>query len=211
MEREFGCVLWPRFAEFVNMRFGPPIRSNSLGELKSLNLTGYVEEYQRQFLALLCCCDNLSPRHQVDLFAARLGQPLASDVEMQRPSNLQTAMSLAWAYERRHQAADSATLAGGSPWPRNPANQAHTTRSGVLIGCSDLDSSHQGHAPTFPAAVTGRDGREAPQGECYFCSEKFSPDHKCAPKGVYLPELDDEASADEAAEELGLSLVPYMP
>ena len=47
MERDFGIVSWPRFVEFVNMRFGPPIRSNALGELKELRRTGSVEEYQR--------------------------------------------------------------------------------------------------------------------------------------------------------------------
>jgi hypothetical protein len=65
------------------MRFGPPIRSNALGELKELRHTSTVEEYERQFLALLCFCDNLTPQHQLDLFTAGLGQPLASDVKMQ--------------------------------------------------------------------------------------------------------------------------------
>ena len=72
MEKEFGVVFWPRFSDFVNMRFGPPIRFNSLGELKELQRTGTVE-YQRQFLALLCRCDNLWPQHQIDLFTAGLG------------------------------------------------------------------------------------------------------------------------------------------
>jgi len=70
------------------MRFGPPIRSNALGELKDLRRTGSVEDYQRQFLALLCRCDNLTWQHQVDLFTSGLGQPLCSDVEMQRPTSL---------------------------------------------------------------------------------------------------------------------------
>lgn len=52
-------------------------------------------------MALLCRCEHLTRQHQIDLFTAGLGQPLASDVEMQRPANLQTAMSLARAYERR--------------------------------------------------------------------------------------------------------------
>ncbi|CAN6177503.1 unnamed protein product [Urochloa humidicola] len=116
MKRDFGIVSWPRFVEFVMLRFGPPIRSNALGEMKALHRTGTVEEYQRQFLALLCRCDQLSPRQQIDLFIAGLGQPLASDVEMQRPSNLQTAMSLARAYELRSKEAAKAI----NPYPRKP-------------------------------------------------------------------------------------------
>ena len=47
LERDEGVLAWPRFADFVNMRFGPPIRSNPLGELAQLRRTGSVEDYQR--------------------------------------------------------------------------------------------------------------------------------------------------------------------
>jgi hypothetical protein len=101
LEREYGLLSWARFTEFVNLCFGPPIRSNPLGELKELHRTGTVEEYQRQFLTLLCRCEGLSPQHQMNLFTAGLGEPMSSDVEMQRPADLQAAMSLARAFERR--------------------------------------------------------------------------------------------------------------
>jgi hypothetical protein len=57
LERDYGMVSWTRFTELVNLRFGLPIRFNPLGELKGLHRIGTVEEYQRQFLALLCRCD----------------------------------------------------------------------------------------------------------------------------------------------------------
>lgn len=102
LEWEHNLVSWARFAEFLNLCFGPPIRSNSLGELKELYRTGSMEDYQRQFRALLCCChyDDLSPRHQIDMFTAGLGQPLSSPVELLKPPNLQTTMSYAHAQER---------------------------------------------------------------------------------------------------------------
>jgi hypothetical protein len=34
--RDFGIISWPRFAEFMDLHFGPPIRSNALGEIKEL-------------------------------------------------------------------------------------------------------------------------------------------------------------------------------
>ena len=43
------------------------------------------------------------------------------------------------------------------------------------------------------------------KGECYFCTEQFGPDHKCATKGVFLLELDDDATEEEAANNLGIS------
>lgn len=82
MERDFGMVPWPRFVEFVNLRFGPPICTNSVGEIKALVRSGTVEEYSWCFLALLSRSDNLSTRMAIDLYTGGLGQPLAFDVEM---------------------------------------------------------------------------------------------------------------------------------
>jgi hypothetical protein len=88
LKHDYGMLPWARFAGFVNLRFGPPIRSNPLGELKELHRTGTVEDYQRQFLQLLCRCDSLSPTHQMNLFTAGLGEPMTSDVQMQRSADL---------------------------------------------------------------------------------------------------------------------------
>jgi hypothetical protein len=44
------------------------------------------------------------------------------------------------------------------------------------------------------------------KGECYFCLEKFSLEHKCASKGVFLMELEDDDDLVLLADELGVSL-----
>jgi hypothetical protein len=72
LEKECGLLPWLRFTEFINLRFGPPIRSNPLGKLKELHHTGTVDDYQCQFLSLLCHCDGLAPKHQKNLFTASL-------------------------------------------------------------------------------------------------------------------------------------------
>jgi hypothetical protein len=100
LEHEYGLMSWARFAEFINLRFKPLLRFNPLDELKELRHTNSVEEYQRQFLALLCRCDGLSAVHAMNLFTTGLGEPMTSDVEMQWPEDLQAAMSLALAFER---------------------------------------------------------------------------------------------------------------
>jgi hypothetical protein len=43
LEREYDMLSWACFAEFINLRFGPPIISNPLSELKELHHTGMVE------------------------------------------------------------------------------------------------------------------------------------------------------------------------
>lgn len=40
--------------ELVELRFRPPLRTNSLGKLASLSCDGKVEDYQEQFLVKLC-------------------------------------------------------------------------------------------------------------------------------------------------------------
>lgn len=56
---------WRHFIELVELRFGPPLWTNSLGKLVSLHCGGKVEDYQEQFLAILCRPDPLT-EHQID-------------------------------------------------------------------------------------------------------------------------------------------------
>jgi hypothetical protein len=118
LEREYGMVPWNRFTEFMNLHFGPPLRSNPLGELKELRRIGSVDEYQCQLLALLCRCDGLSSAHAMNLFTVSLGEPMTPDVEMQRLDDLQSAMSLARAFERRASIATQAPVSCFPPRSR---------------------------------------------------------------------------------------------
>lgn len=81
LERDNGVISWAQFVEFTNLRFGPPIRSNPMAELKDLYRTGTGEEYQRQFSLLLCRCNDLTAMQQVNMFTAGLGEPLRTDVD----------------------------------------------------------------------------------------------------------------------------------
>lgn len=62
LQRDNGSMTWPCFVDFVNLHFGPSIRSNPMAELKELSRTSMVEEYQRQFSLLICRCEELMPR-----------------------------------------------------------------------------------------------------------------------------------------------------
>jgi hypothetical protein len=82
LERDHGILSWPRFFDFVNMRFRPPLKTNGMAELKDLCLTGTVDEYTRQLSLLLCRCNDLSMPQQVNMFTAGLSGPLRTDVEL---------------------------------------------------------------------------------------------------------------------------------
>jgi hypothetical protein len=48
------------------------------------------------------------------------------------------------------------------------------------------------------------------KGECYFCLEKYSQDHKCVMKGVFLMELSKEDDPESLVDDLGISLHALM-
>jgi hypothetical protein len=91
---------WAYFAQCVNERFGPPTRRNPLGELASLHKTGIVDDYIKRFLAHVARVGPLDEQ-QVNIYTAGLLKPLKTNVELQNPTDMEMAMSLARVYERR--------------------------------------------------------------------------------------------------------------
>ncbi|XP_066343988.1 uncharacterized protein [Miscanthus floridulus] len=53
VQQDEGTQSWRRFSELLNLRFGPLIQSNPLGELMACKRTSSVSEYQDRFEALL--------------------------------------------------------------------------------------------------------------------------------------------------------------
>jgi hypothetical protein len=106
---------WDRFVDLVSRRFGPPERSNPLGELIKLQRAGSVAEFQDQFLRLLARCDDVTEQQQIAIYTAGLGDPLRIDVELQRPVTLEDAMSLSRAFKRRNAPVEHPPASGCPP------------------------------------------------------------------------------------------------
>jgi hypothetical protein len=103
MEADHGTPTWNRFTELLNLRFGPPLRANLLGNQAACRRTGTVADYCEQFLSVLARAGKLSQSQQVQLFTVGLQPPLSIDVQIQAPQSLDVAMSLARSYELREQ------------------------------------------------------------------------------------------------------------
>jgi hypothetical protein len=99
IEWDNGTPTWRRFTELLNLRFGPPLRANPLGDLAACRRTGSVEDYSEQFLSLIACAGTLTESQQVQLFTVGLQPPMSIDVQIQAPQSLEVAMNLARAYE----------------------------------------------------------------------------------------------------------------
>ncbi|KAK8448035.1 hypothetical protein SEVIR_8G203733v4 [Setaria viridis] len=127
LERNSGPLSWSDFKMLCNQCFGPPLRSNPLGELAWLQFRSTMAEYQERFLALLCHADRLAPRQQVQLFTAGFPERIRIDVELQDPDDLQAAMSLVRAYKHCSLAPEDSTPSRpprSSAWPSFPAPAA---------------------------------------------------------------------------------------
>ena len=100
LQRDAPPLSWSHFKQLCQ-RFGPPLRSNPLGELARLPFRTTVDDYQERFWDLLAQTAPLSQEQQVQLFTAGLPDRIKIDVELMAPRDLNQALSLARAYERR--------------------------------------------------------------------------------------------------------------
>lgn len=151
---------WDTFKQLCYGQYGPPIRNNSLGELKHLTQVGTVTTYQQRLLALGSrTSDLLTDRQQVQLFTAGLTDDICIDVELQQPEDFQEAMALARAYERKGQQNGSRAPAPAST-PMTGATSSPTTAADT--------PGHQFRCLS-PAELPER----CKQGLCYKCDEKF--------------------------------------
>jgi hypothetical protein len=108
-------------------------------------------------------------------------------------------MNLARAYERRVTPVATKGKSSGSASPLITGGQKTGTGMTVL-------KSANTNKPRFKRLTTEELAAKRANGECYRCTEKYSADHQCSSKGVFLLELDDGVEEVEAIEELGTSL-----
>ena len=208
IQQDKGIPSWRRFKDLLHLCYGPPLRSNPLGELAACKRTGTVAEYQDRFQALLPRAGPLDEEQRVQLFTGGLLPPLSLDVEVHNPQSLAGAMSLARKLELREQyvvPAPRATTKGLLPAP--PPRLA-------------LPAPPPVHAAA-PNTVTieGRPVKRLTQAEqeerrrlglCYNCDEKFARGHNRVCKRLFfvdgmieeddshVPESSEEPTADES-------------
>ncbi|KAG6495596.1 hypothetical protein ZIOFF_043422 [Zingiber officinale] len=99
LERDRPHIQWEEVKYQCNLRFGPPIRYNKLGELAKLQQSGSVEEYQRKFEKLAARVSSLTSEQEVQIFISGLQDHIVVEVDFHHPEDLTSAMSFARLYE----------------------------------------------------------------------------------------------------------------
>ncbi|WMV32036.1 hypothetical protein MTR67_025421 [Solanum verrucosum] len=104
LETDLPQLSWDDFKRHCNLRFGPPIRSQKLGELAKLCQIGSVADYQETFEQLISRAGTLTQSQKIELYInGGLTDYIAIEVELHNPPDLSTAMSLSRLYERKEQ------------------------------------------------------------------------------------------------------------
>lgn len=148
----------------------------------------------------------MTERQQIQLFVDGLGQPLQTDVELQAPQSLESAMSLAHAYECRSQLAVPVAVppsqrpwhAGGAANPAPGLGASDDSGSSTLPTTAGLP-----HRTLSPVELE----RRCSQGLCYHCDEKFFVGLRC--KRLFVieiqPELKDADTGTGIEPEISLA------
>nr|CAH66611.1 H0211A12.14 [Oryza sativa] len=215
-EEAYGTPLWRRFKEMVELRFGPPLRHNKLGTLAELRRAGSVADYQEKFMSLLSRAGPLMEVQKIELFTAGLQGKLRIDVELEAPALLDTAMSLARAYELRVQIEDPVPIEPAKPPARAPATRPAASPAAPHVApIAAVASAPAAPAAAARAAAPVRAARVARRtltpeemqsqceaGLCFNCDEKFTPGHRCKRLfWLYAPSADDNETNPPNAED----------
>lgn len=183
LEREVGEISWSDFKDLCNQRFGPALGTNHLSDLARLPFRSSVAEYVETFLDRMAHAGYLTPAQQVLLFTRGLPELVKVDVELHRPTDLQSAMALARAYECRA----TAFAALGAPKSSRLSGkfQQHlpsaSVQSVVPVTPSPQSSSVvPPHHKPFKCLTPVEMVERRRQGLCYNCDEQYVRGHKCS-------------------------------
>jgi hypothetical protein len=150
-----------------------------LGELASLRKIGTVDEYMERFLALVARAGNLDESQQVNIYTAGLLELLKTNVELLNPQDMEMAMSLARAYERRlaviaEANKGPASKPGRLPPPRLTPTPTTTTTSTTPSAGIAAPTPHP-----FKCLTTDEMVKQRQAALCFNYDELFSRGHKC--------------------------------
>ncbi|KAG6479507.1 hypothetical protein ZIOFF_062973 [Zingiber officinale] len=179
LERDRPHIQWEEFKDQCNLRFGPSIRNNKLGELAKLQQSGSVEDYQRKFEQLAARASSLISEQVVQIFISGLQDHIAVEVELHHPEDLTSAMSFARLYERRSKRFESTVTPRRTPVL--PPKQPFIKR----LNRTEMEE------------------RRA-KGLCFNCDELYIPDHRC--KRLFWLEGLEDYDEQNHVEDVEISL-----
>jgi hypothetical protein len=195
---------WNDFVRAIQIRFGPASYDDPMELLTKLKQTHSIAAYKSQFELTSNRVRDLSNMHKLSCFMSCMKDEIRLAVKMQGPRNLGEAYALAKIQEEYLATVKRSTRPTYEP-SRGAWVQSQAQQRAAQVENKSGDSKQFSARPSMlvqrltPMQMSER----RKKGLCYNCDERWSSDHKCKDRKLYLMEEveDEEAELVEIEEE----------
>ncbi|XP_019084362.1 PREDICTED: uncharacterized protein LOC109125977 [Camelina sativa] len=187
---------WNGYVRLLKERF-EEVGDDPMAELKQLQETEGIVDYHQKF-TLIKIRLNLSEEYLVSIYLAGLRLDTQMHVRMFQPVTVRHCFLLGRLYEKAH--------------PRKTSNTTWSSKQGgAAKGGSEVEARTDQHvvktAFKAPSNLTKKLSQQEmserrAKGLCYFCDEKYTPEHYLVHKKTQLFRMDVEEEFEDAVEEL---------
>ena len=199
---------WMDYKSFISARFGEILGQDAMGSLATLKQTGSLKDFCKEFdiaLTKVVICDE----YAVSLFLRAVKPEIGYPLRLLRPKNLPEAYLLARIQEEAVSVGQSSNYRHNKP--TYSYNTTKTTDSGLKAITNGSVSSSVLPTPALkpkPLASRRLSPKEIEEkrmkGECFGCSEKYSPTHVCKNKQIFSIEIVNDEQEIEEPELIGI-------
>jgi hypothetical protein len=195
---------WNDFVRAIQIRFGPASYDDPMELLTKLKQTHSIAAYKSQFELTSNRVRGLSDMHKLSCFMSGMKDEIRLAVKMQGPRNLGEAYALAKIQEEYLTTVKRSTRPTYEPsrdsWVQSQAQQG-AARVEIKSGDSKQFSARPSMQVQRLTPMQMLERRK--KGLCYNCDERWSSDHRCKDRKLYLIEEveDEEAELAEIREE----------
>uniref|UniRef100_A0A2N9I5J7 Chromo domain-containing protein n=1 Tax=Fagus sylvatica TaxID=28930 RepID=A0A2N9I5J7_FAGSY len=195
---------WNDFVRAIQIRFGPASYDDPMELLTKLKQTHNIAAYKSQFESTSNRVRDLSDMHKLSCFMSGMKDEIRLAVKMQGPRNLGEAYALAKIQE------EYLATVKRSARPTYEPSRGSWVQSQAQQGAAQVENK-SGDSKEYSARPSMQVQRLTPmqmserrkKGLCYNCDERWSSDHRCKNRKLYLMEEvdDEEAELVEVEEE----------
>uniref|UniRef100_A0A2N9I5B5 Chromo domain-containing protein n=1 Tax=Fagus sylvatica TaxID=28930 RepID=A0A2N9I5B5_FAGSY len=192
------------FVRAIQIRFGPASYDDPMELLTKLKQTHNIAAYKSQFESTSNRVRDLSDMHKLSCFMSGMKDEIRLAVKMQGPRNLGEAYALAKIQEEYLATVKRSTR------PTYEPSRGSWVQSQAQQGAARVENK-SGDSKQFSARPSMQVQRLTPmqmserrkKGLCYNCDERWSSDHRCKDRKLYVMEEveDEEAELVEIEEE----------
>jgi hypothetical protein len=195
---------WNDFVRAIQIRFGPASYDDPMELLTKLKQTHNIAAYKSQFESTSNRVRDLSDMHKLSCFMSGMKDEIRLAVKMQGPRNLGEAYALAKIQEEYMATVKRSTRPTYEP-SRGSWVQSQAQQGAARVENKSGDSKQFSAKPSMPVQrlTPMQMSERRKKGLCYNCDERWSSDHRCKNRKLYLMEEveDEEAELIEIEEE----------